>query len=186
MTAIWIAGGILLFLGALALAPVRLEAAYGGGVFKLAGRAGPLPVKLFPREEATGRRLEKDSRRDVKDLLRRLPPPVLRLLAECGCRTFARLVRRVCVQTLRVRYLAAGPDPYGAVMAYARAGLAMEGIARMVPDADLRAEVDFDAATSSLDGEIALRVRFGQAVYAAACFGIAFLRGYYRYKREKE
>ncbi len=186
MTAIWIAGGILLFLGALALAPVRLEAAYANGVFTLTGRAGPVPVKLFPREEATGRELEEDAEREEKSLLRRVPLPVLRLLAQSERRPLGWLLRRARIDALRLRYTAAGPDPYAAAMAYARAGLAMEGVARMVSGADLRAEVDFDGARSKAEGRLAVSARLGQAVYAAACFGIAFLRGYYRYKREKE
>lgn len=186
MTALWIVGGILLFLVALALTPVRVEAAYGDGVFTLTGRAGPVPVKLFPREKATGRELEKDARRDERNLLRRVPPPVLGLLVKSACPPVGRLLRRVRVRSLRLRYLAAGPDPYSAVIAYARAGVAMEGIARMIPGADLRAEVDLDGARSALEGEAAIQVRFGQAVYAAVCFGIAFLRGYYSYKRERE
>lgn len=186
MTAIWIAGGILLCLCALALVPVRIEAGYAHGVFTITGRAGPVPVKLFPKEQATGRQLERDSRRDVKALLRKLPLPVLRLLAQSACCPLGWLLGRTRVRTLRVRYLAGGADPCAAAMAYARAGIAMEGVARMVPDADLRAEVDFDGARSALEGEIVLRARFGQAVYAAACFGMAFLRGYYQYQREKE
>lgn len=176
----------MLCLGALALAPVRLEAAYANGIFTLTGRAGPVPVKLFPREEATGRELEEDAEREEKSLLRRIPLPVLRLLAQSGRRPLGWLLRRVRIVALRLRYTAAGPDPYAAATAYARAGLAMEGVARLVPGADLRAEVAFDAERSSLEGALALRVRSGQAVYAAACFGIAFLRGYYRYKRERE
>ncbi len=186
MTALCIAVGVLLFLCVLALTPVRLEAGYAHGVFTLTGRAGPVPVKLFPREAATGRELEKDAERDEKSLLRRVPLPVLRLLARSACRPIGWLLGRVRINSLRVRYLAAGPDPYAVVMSYARAGLAMEGIAHMVPNADLRAEIDFDGVRSKLEGRLALSARLGQAVYAAGCFGMDFLRKYYQYKREKE
>lgn len=186
MTALWTIGAVLACLAALALAPVRLEAAYGDGVFTLTGRAGPVPVKLFPREKATGRELERQSRRDMRELLRRLPPPVLGLLVRNGCRLFGRLARRARIRSLRLRYTAAGPDPFSAAMAYARAGVAMEGIARMVRNADLRAEVDFDGAPSRLTGGIALQAPFGEIVCAAVCFGIGFLRGYYRYNQRKK
>ncbi len=186
MTAICIAVGVPLLFCVLALAPVRLEAGYAHGVFTLTGRAGPVPVKLFPREAATGRELEKDAERDERSLLRRVPLPVLRLLARSACGPMGWLLGRVRINSLRLRYLAAGPDPCAAVMSYARAGLAMEGIAHMVPNADLRAEIDFDGTRSRLEGRLALSARLGQAVYAVGCFGIGFLRGYYRYKREKE
>ena len=186
MTALCIAVGVLLFLCVLALTPVRLEAGYAHGVFTLTGRAGPVPVKLFPKEEATGRQLEKDAERDEKSLLRRVPLPVLRLLTQSACRPMGWLLGRVRINSLRVRYLAAGPDPYAVVMSYARAGIAMEGIAHMVPNADLRAEIDFDGVRSKLEGRLALSARLGQAVYAAGCFGMDFLRKYYQYKREKE
>ena len=176
---------MLLFFAALALTPVGVEAAYGDGVFTLTGRAGPVPVKLFPRERATGRELEKDARRDERSLLRRLPPPVLVLLVKSACPPTERLLRRMRVSSLRLRYTAAGPDPCAAVMAYVRAGLVMERIAGSVGNADLRADVDLAGTRSVLDGEIAVRVRLGTVFYGLVCFGIGFLRGYYRYQRER-
>ena len=87
---------------------------------------------------------------------------------------------------MRLRYTAAGPDPYGAVMAYARAGIAMQAVARMVRCAELRAEVDFGGSRPVLTGEISAGARAGEVVCWAVCFGMDFLRGYFRYKREKE
>ena len=94
-------------------------------------------------------------------------------------------MHRVQVKELRLRFIAAGPDPYKAAMAYARAGVAMEGLARLVEDAELHSDVDFDGERSTLDGRICVAARLGTIISAALCFGMAFLRGYFRYRKSE-
>ncbi len=185
MTALYIAGAVLGSLGLLALAPVAVEAAYEDGRFVLTGRAGPVPVKLFPREKTEAGNAEKSAEEKKKRSFRHLTPPVLRILADCGCRAFAKLIRRVRIGLLQARYTAGGPDPYRAAMAYARAGLAMEGVARLVENADLRADVDFDGAGPLFAGRVRIFARLGTVLWGAAGFGMDFLRKYLCYKRGK-
>lgn len=186
MTVLSVLSILLLAAALLPLIPLRLTAAYEGGVFTLSGRTGPLPVKLFPRQKARASRVDENVEQDTKKLTRRVPPPVLRMLVESGCETVERLLRRVRICVLRVRYTAAGPDPARAVMAYARAGIAMEGIAAAVDCADLRTDVDLEGDRPSFEGRIGITARLGTVLAAAFCFGIAFLRRYYQYKRERE
>lgn len=170
-----VAAAVLLLL----LTPLRLNAAYKDGVFTLSGQAGPLTADLLPRKK----RAKKPRGRGAR---RRIEPAVLRMAAECGCRAAGRLLRGARIYALWARYTAGGSDPADAVMAYARAGVAMEGIAAAVDCADLRADVDFDAGRSRFEGRIGISARLGTVLAAAFCFGIAFLRRYYQYKREKE
>ena len=182
MTALFVIGAVLLLFCALAMTTVRIDGSYEDGVFTLTGWAGPVPVKLFPRRKDR----EKGPERNARGPLRRLSAPMLRLLADCGCGFLGRIVPRSRVRKLRARYTAGGPDPYRAAMAYARAGVAMEGAARLVEGADLRADVDFEGGRPSFAGDISIGARLWALVWAAACFGTDFLRGYYRYKRERE
>lgn len=176
---------VILAAALLPLLPLRLNAAYQDGVFTLSGRAGPLPVEIFPRRRAGKRRRKRGGSKSVKKLAR-LPLPVLRILAESGSDGLGRLLSRARVSGLRLRYTAAGPDPYRAVMNYARAGIAMEGLAAAIDGADLRAAVDLEGGPSSFSGRIGVTVRLGTVLAAFFCFGIGFLRRYYQYKREKE
>ena len=183
MTALYIVGAVLGALGALALAPVAVEAAYQDGCFMLTGRAGPVPVKLFPRKRTgAGKAVERKGKRPS----RRPSPPVLRMLADCGCKALAKLLRRVRIGLLQVHYTAGGPDPCRAAMAYARAGLAMEGVSRLVKNADLRADVDFDGDRPLFSGRLRISARLGTLFCGAAGFGMDFLRKYFRYKHGRE
>lgn len=186
MTVLFILIVIAILAALLPLIPLRVNAACEDGVFTLSGRAGPVPVKLFPRQTARKKRVENDAAKDRKKLTERVPPPVLRMLLESGCETAGRFWRRARIYALRVRYTAGGSDPARAVMAYARAGVAMEGIAAAVDCADLRADVDLDGGRSRFAGQVGVTARLGSVLAALFCFGIAFLRRYYQYKREKE
>ena len=184
MTAIAILSVLLLAAALLPLTPVRLGVCYDKGVFTVTGKAGPVPVRLFPRERV--QTAERDADKDARKLTERVSPQVLRMLAACAFQAAARLLRRARIEVLRVRYTAAGPDPARAVMAYARAGIAMEAIAGLVDCADLRADVDLEGGRSAFAGRIGIYLRLGTVLAAAFCFGIAFLRKYYQYKRERE
>ena len=191
MTVYIILAAVILTATALILMPVGLDARYMGGKFSLTGRAGPVPVQIIPREKITEKELEKDAEKEGETLLDRLPsPPVLRLLIENGGKAAGRILCSVQVKVLRACFIAGGPDPYAAAMAYARAGVAMDGIARWaqgrVERAELRAGVDFDSGKAAFEGEMELTARLGRILYIAACFGIGFLRGYFRCKKTEK
>ena len=171
----------------LLLLPVGLEARYAAGAFSLTAHAGPVPVRLLPKEP-----VKKEARaadREAKGVLRRTPRPVLAIAARCGLKALGRLRGRVRLRVLRLRFTAGGGDPYRAVMAYARAGLALEGVERLcagrVRRLELRAQAVFDAPTA-LEAEALAQVRLGHLLWAAIVFCFAFFREYYRYKRRKD
>ena len=171
----------------LLLLPVGLEARYAAGDFSLTARVGPVPVKLLPKRPA--RQDVRAADRDASDLLRRTPRYVLRIAARCAPAAVRRLRGRVRLRALRVHFTAGGPDPYRAVMAYARAGIALEGAGRLcagrVKRVELRTAVDLDGQTA-LDADVAVAVRLGYVLWAGLCFCFAFLREYYRYKKRKD
>ncbi len=171
----------------LLLLPVGLEARYAAGAFSLTAHAGPVPVRLLPREP-----VKKEARaadRDIKDVLRRAPRPVLAIAARCGLAAAKRLRGRVRMKKLRLRFTAGGEDPGRAVMAYARAGLALEGVhalcAGRVERLDLCARTAFGGPTA-LEAEASARTRLGFLLWAGIIFCFAFFREYYRYKRRKD
>lgn len=168
--------------------PVSLDARYAGGDLSLTGRIGPVPVKLLPRRRVTEKEVEKDTAREGEKLWKRLPPlPVLRILAKNGWEAADRLICGVEIMALRLYYTAGGPNLYDAAMAYARAGVAMEALSCWAQDRvehpELRASVDFEAERSAFEGRICFAARLGRIVHIGACFGIGFLRGYFRYKK---
>ena len=165
---------------ALWLMPVGLEAAYEEGTFTLTAR--PIPVKLLPRERV--KKLERQGEREAAHLWQRCPKPILRLLAENGWRAAKGLWPYVAVQKLRLHITAGGPDPYGTVMAYGRAGVLMEALGARYEDADLSVQADMTGGPSSYEGQVRIQVRFGNLVGAAASFGTGFLRGYFLYRHD--
>ncbi len=163
---------------ALWLLPVGLEAAYEEGTFSLTAR--PIPVKLLPRERV--RKLERQGEREAEHLWQKLPKPILRLLAENGWRAAKGLAPYVAVEKLRLHIVTGGADPYGAVMAYGRAGVLMEALGARYEGADLSVRADMTGGPSAYEGRVRVQVRFGNLIGAAASFGTGFLRGYFLYR----
>ncbi len=165
---------------ALWLMPVGLEATYEEGVFTLTAR--PVPIKFLPRERL--RKLEREGEREAEHLWQRLPKPILRLLAENGWRAAKGLWPYVALKKLRLHIVTGGPDPYGAVMAYGRAGVLMEALGARYAGADLSVRADMTGGPSVYEGQVRLQVRFGNLVGAMASFGTGFLRGYFLYRHD--
>jgi hypothetical protein len=115
--------------------------------------------------------------------------PVLKILAENGYNTLCRLVCRVQVDVLKIHFTAAFSDPSVTAMAYASAGVAMEGLLRLggkrISHPDLRAMVDFDREKPLVVFRIRLTLRVYQLLGAALGFGFSFLRDFIRLKKKK-
>ncbi len=179
MTAYIILGAAALALTAGALCPVKLEGEYAAGKLTLLGRAGPVRLPLV----GPGRRGKRPER--PVGAGRGIPAPALwAVAAKSAGRAGGVLLRRVRVEVLRLRFVAGGDDPFRAVMAYARAGMAMEAIAARIEGADLSASVDLEGGAASLECRICLGIRLWGAAEAAVCFGTDFLREYFRYRRQ--
>lgn len=163
----------------LLLLPVGLDARYTGEGLSLRILAGPVPLgRAANRRPAAGRCRTGHGPG-------RIPRPVLwRTVRRCGARAKS-FLRRVRVRTLRLHFTAGGDDPCRTAMAYAGAGLVLEGIGRLAAEhaetAELRASARFDGGPSAVSGEVELTARLGTLLWAAACFGTALLREYFRY-----
>ncbi len=142
----------LVLLGAI---PVGVDASWGQGTFSLKIRVGPFPFRALPKRPESGKRRHKIPfpGKDKEEPVR-LPLPVLKALVLRGCDALCRAVRRARVDTLRIRYTAAGPDPYEAALAYGAAGTAMEGLLALaggrIADPDLRADVEVDGGEQTV------------------------------------
>lgn len=171
----------------LLLLPVTIGARYAAGVFSLTAKAGPLTVRLLPKKRM--RRQAETADRQTKSLLRRVPGPVMRASVRRGLAALGCLRGRVRLTQMRLRFTAGGRDAYSAVMAYAGAGLVMEGVralcAGRVGQTDLRTDADFDGPTA-LDAAAAVQIRLGFLLWSGIYFCFAFFREYYRYKRRKD
>ena len=167
MTAYIILGAAALALTAGALCPVKLEGEYAAGKLTLLGRAGPVRLPLA----GPGRREKRPER--PAGAGRGIPAPALwAMAAKSAGRAGGVFLRRVRVEVLRLRFVAGGDDPFRAVMAYAREGMAMS------------ASVDLEGGAASLECRICLWIRLWGAAEAAVCFGTDFLREYFRYRRQ--
>lgn len=113
----------------------------------------------------------------------------MQILAKNGYTILCRIAARLRVDELTLHFTAASPDPAAAAAAYAAAALAMDALSQLggerLANADLRADVDFDADEPELLLYIRLSIRVYRLLAAAAVFGFGFLRDYIRYKKGK-
>ena len=168
----------------LLLLPVGLEARYAAGAFSLTAHAGPASVRLLPRRPV--KKEVKAADWEAKAVQGQTSRPVLGMAARCALKALRRLRGRVRIARLRARFTAGGPDPARAVMAYARAGLALEAVDALCPgQTDLRTELAFDRP-SALEADMLARTRLGFVLWAGITFCFAFFREYYHHKRWKE
>lgn len=192
MRALIVIGSIMLVFFLIGLIPLGVSAAYDADGFALSlrvwlfsirlgsGKEKPVQSKKSPQKEKGGQVKKK----------RELPPiPVLKLLASNGYALLCRLVSRLRVEILKIHFVSSFPDPCHTAMAYAAAGMAMDGLLRVgegrIVHPDLRADVDFDADKPLIDICLCLTVRIGQMLAAALRFGAGVLRDYLKYKKEQ-
>lgn len=105
---------------------------------------------------------------------------ILELLWEDGLPLLKQALRRIHIDRLRVYFTSAFSDPATTAMAYSMAGTAMQGLLEAAGDrithAELRADVDFDAQTPTLDFRLKLSIRVYQAVYVVLRYGLTALK----------
>ncbi len=169
------------------LLPVGLTARYAGGEMTLVLRAGPVAVKRLGWRAGAKKEAGRTARRSVPDILRDTPLPLLRMGAEQVLMVWRRYKKRVRVDLVRLHITAGGADPYAAAMAYAWAGMVLEGAAALCADravpAELRARADFSGGPTALEAGLGLTVRLGYILGAGICFGTGLLRAYFRYRK---
>ncbi|MCD7770109.1 MAG: hypothetical protein LUH36_08365 [Oscillospiraceae bacterium] len=171
--------------------PVGVDVSWGRGTFSLKIRVGPFPFRALPKGPGDGKRRHKFlfPGKDKEEPVR-LPLPVLKALVLRGCDALCRAVRRARVDTLRIRYTAAGPDPYEAALAYGAAGTAMEGLLALaggrIAHPDLRADVDFDGSEQSFSGAAVATMRLYQAMAIGGRFALGLWRDWRAYRKNRK
>ncbi|MCD7844260.1 MAG: hypothetical protein LUG57_00045 [Oscillospiraceae bacterium] len=186
----WAVSGIIIpSLVLLGLLPVRVSVSWEGGAFSLKIMAGPVPFRVLPKKPERGRHKTPSAGKANREPVC-LPPPVLKALALRGLDALGRLIRRGRVDTLRLHYTAAGPDPYRAAMTYLAVGTAMEGLLAAadgrVSHPDLRAAVDFDGGEPELFGTVTATVRLYRAAAVAGRFALGFWGDWRAYRKNRK
>ena len=190
MKALLILGVVALILILIGLIPLGVDAAWRENDLTVALRIWLFRLRLGgrkekkPKENGTAEASADQPKKEKK----RPSRPLIRILAENGCRTLFRLVSRHRTDLLRVHFTSAFPDPAATALAYGAAGAVMEGILNAggarIRHRDLRADVDFQRSEPEIDARICVTVRVYQILGEALRFGYGFLRDYIRNKRE--
>ncbi len=193
MKALIVIGIILLVLLLVGLIPVGAEAEYDDDGFRLKVRVGPLRLRLGGREEKqkkerADKKKKEPAEPEEEKKKKKLPSlELIKIALKRGYAFLCRLVSRFRVDVLKLHFTSAFDDPYVTAMAYAAAGTAMDGLLRVgkghISFSDLRADVDFDRASPSVDLRVALHIRICQLVHEGLGFAFGFLIDFLRFKR---
>lgn len=192
MKALAVIGILVLALLLIGLIPVGLEAVYDADGFRLMLRVWFLRLRLGGKKnrsgkEKAGKRSEKAPEQGKKK--KKLPPlGLIKIAVKSGYGLLCRLVSRFRVDVLRLHFTSAFEDPSVTAMAYAAAGTAMDGLLRVgkghISFSDLRADVDFDSKSPSVDMRIVIRIRLGQLVGEGLGFAFGFLYDFLKFRKE--
>ncbi len=186
MTALIIAGAVLLVLALLSLLKCGVEAAYDESGFWWRLRAGVFRFSLPGKKTAPDAAHETDGKGKVPKPKARPSPDHLRALAALGFRLLKRFFRHLHIDRLRIYFLSAYDDPYDTAMAYGWAGTAMEALTALadgrIRRLELHTELDFDSTQPRLEAHIVLYARLG----VLAALAVSALRGYRALHRENK
>lgn len=177
------AGIVLPILVIIACLPMGLEVAWEPGNFRLYGSVWFVPFRLVrhrePQSGPSGGAAQKQRRRFSWE--------EGKILVKNGYTTLCRLVSRVRVERLELRFTAAGSEPAKGALLYAAAGTALEGLAHVcegrVPHTAFSAGVDFECEHPGYDGRILLSLPLWRAAVMSIQFGWGILRDYHRLKK---
>ena len=185
MTSLAVAGIVLPILIIIAYLPLGLDVFYAPGTFRLTGYVWFVPFRIGRKET---REVDKGASWLVKSTKRYfIDRHGLQVLLKNGYTILCRLVSRVRVELLMLRFTAAGSDPARGALTYAAAGTALEGLSHVcegrVAHAELRADVDFSQKRSVFSGRIRLSLPAWRAVGLSLRFGWGVLRDHHRLKK---
>ena len=176
MTIAFVFALVIIALALPGLLRCTLEAAWQQGVFSLKLRLAGVPLPL-PGRKKTGYNLGRsraslEGEEERPDLQRRLDTAAMIF------ELVLRLVSKLRVDELRLRFLSSFPEPYDTVMAYNAAALCMQRIGALagsVPRLHLENSLDFDRGRPSLDAFVKASVSMGRFVALA----LSALYGYH-------
>lgn len=176
MTALWIILAILILL---LLLPVGVDAAFLGGVFSLAVKAGPLKIRILPAKPKKPKKKKPKKKKDKKDdsakPKQKLTLEDIKAIARLALKALSRLRRFLSIDVLELYLRVGGNDPYDTVRQYgainAGLGAALPYLhgAFKIKKQDIQTAIDFSEEKLSADAHIAATYQIWEILCIAFC-----------------
>lgn len=176
MTALWIILAILILL---LLLPVGVDAAFLGGVFSLAVKAGPLKIRILPAKPKKPKKKKTKKKKDKKDdsakPKQKLTLEDIKAIARLALKALSRLRRFLSIDVLELYLRVGGNDPYDTVRQYgainAGLGAALPYLhgAFKIKKQDIQTAIDFSEEKLSADAHIAATYQIWEILCIAFC-----------------
>ena len=198
---------ILISLVLLLIMPLGLDAAYTGGndswekKVTLRIKTGPMSLTLYPRTRREQGRKRKPTAKNNKEKpkteprrRRRFRPGLhnYRKLLSIALKSSLRIRRHICVDLIRLRYVAGG-DPLDAIRHYGTANALLSCVSSLahnlllIRDEELVVDVDVTAERSKFEARLVLTSQVWEILYIGGRAGITFLRWYWQlWKNSRE
>ncbi len=180
MTALWIILAIIILL--LLLLPVGVDAAFLGGVFSLAVKAGPLKIRILPAKPKKPKKPKEKKPKKKKDKKEGSAKPKQKLtledikgIARLALKALSRLRRFLSIDVLELYLRVGGNDPYDTVKQYgainAALGAALPYLhgAFKIKKQDIQTAIDFSEEKLSADAHIAATYQIWEILCIAFC-----------------
>ena len=204
MAALWIILCLLLLIFVL---PYGIDAGYEGGEIRLGVKAGPFRLWLLPRQTAAqGGRSGRTGRKDRRRAKRRQEPAgeeeasaekgagkkkqpdpdFLLALAGMALRALKRVLRGISIDLLRFHCVVAAEDPCDTALLYGGICAGLSALPQLpARRRDVQIRADFEAERPSAEGRIVLSLQLYKLFFAAAVFGLEFLRWKHIHRQEE-
>lgn len=179
MTALWIILAIIILL---LLLPVGVDAAFLGGVFSLAVKAGPLKIRILPAKPRKPKKPKEKKPKKKKDKKEESAKPKQKLtledikgIARLALKALSRLRRFLSIDVLELYLRVGGNDPYDTVKQYgainAALGAALPYLhgAFKIKKQDIQTAIDFSEEKLSADAHLAATYQIWEILCIAFC-----------------
>ncbi|MCM1149847.1 MAG: DUF2953 domain-containing protein [Butyricicoccus sp.] len=176
MTALWIILAILILL---LLLPVGVDAAFLGGVFSLAVKAGPLKIRILPAKPKKPKmkkpKKKKDKKEESAKPKQKLTLEDIKSIARLALKALSRLRRFLSIDVLELYLRVGGGDPYDTVKQYGAINAALGAALPYVHGAfkikkqDIQTAIDFSEEKLSADAHIAATYQIWEILCIAFC-----------------
>lgn len=176
MTALWIILAIIILL---LLLPVGVDAAFLGGVFSLAVKAGPLKIRILPAKPKKPKKKKPKKKKDKKEEgakpKQKLTLEDIKGIARLALKALSRLRRFLSIDVLELYLRVGGDDPYetvkqyGAINAALGAALPYLHMAFKIKKQDIQTAIDFSEEKLSADARLAATYQIWEILCIAFC-----------------
>ena len=195
---LWIVGAILLLFVLFCLLPLGIRIRLGSPVYAWVA-VGPVRIRVAPSRPGKKKAQKKaaPAKENFLTRLKKLPKPSLEDLKTAYQRLAPptkKAVRRLCggirIYPLQLSVVLGGKDDpaaaaerYGFLNAAVWTGMPLLESAFTVPSPGIHLGVDFDAESTSAQGEIGISLRIGTLLLVGAGLGIPALRWFLQYRK---